>query len=46
MSRTKHGVLAPNSVKEDVQLDDHDGNTLWAEGIAKEMDGLDVLKCF
>ena len=27
-------------------LDDHNGNKLWAESIAKEMNGLDNLKCF
>ena len=46
VSRTKHGTLVPNDVKEAIQLDDDNGNTLWAEAIAKEMNGLDVLKCF
>ena len=45
MIRTKCGVLVPNGVKEAVQLDDCDGNALWVETIAKEMDSLDILKC-
>ena len=46
MSRTKCGVLVHNNVKEAIQLDDYDGDTLWAEAIAKEMNGLDVLNFF
>ena len=46
MSRTECGIVAPNDVKEAIQLDDHNGNALWVEVIAKEMGGLDILKCF
>ena len=46
MGKTKYGILAPRNVKEALMLDDHNGNKLWAESIAKEMNGLDNLKCF
>ena len=44
--RTKCETLVSNDTKEAIQLDDCNGNTLWAEAIAKEMNGLNVLKCF
>ena len=46
VSRTKHRALVPNNMKEAIQLDDCNGDTLWAVAIAKEMNGLNVLKWF
>ncbi len=33
----KFGIKIPRTVKEDLELDRRNGNTLWANAIAKEM---------
>jgi hypothetical protein len=33
----KFGIEIPRTVKEALELDRHNGNTLWADAIAKEM---------
>jgi hypothetical protein len=42
----KYGVRAPHNVKGAFLLDKENGDTLWAEVIAKEINNLKALGCF
>jgi hypothetical protein len=42
----KYGVHIPNNVKEAFHLDKENGDNLWADTIAKEINSLKALGCF
>ena len=41
-----HGIKVPRNVKEALQFDKENGNTLWADAIKKEMDALIAMDTF
>ena len=45
-NREKFGIKIPNSVKEALSLDKINKNTLWADAMEKEMNGLNNANCF
>ena len=45
-SREKFGIRVPINTRQALQFDKENGNTKWAEAIAKEMTSLDKLSCF
>ena len=45
-SREKFGIRIPINTRQALQFDKENGNTKWAEAIAKEMTSLDKLNCF
>ncbi len=42
----KYGVEVPRTVREALELDKQNGNTLWADAIEKEINALLLLDCF
>ncbi len=45
-SREKFGIKIPNNTKQALLFDKLNGNNKWGDAIAKEMAGLERLKCF
>ena len=45
-NREKFGIRIPRNVREALQFDRENGNTKWADAIAKEMNALQRLNCF
>jgi hypothetical protein len=45
-SEVKYDVRVPHNVKEAFLLNKENGDTLWAEAIAKEINSLKALGCF
>ncbi len=45
-NREKFGIRIPNNIKEALLFDSQNGDTKWADAIAKEMQALERLNCF